>query len=224
MTYFRLINKGKGPTKLFVGGIHGNEGETTVDFFKALDFSDFSNGITIIYNFDPTDYVSTLKEEYYESDMGIRLINIIKKYKPDFYTELHCYNFENYKKLISSDRMEFQGVPPFIEIENKVLISSVSPIIRKKYFKKETICKTLEIPCKKGIYNQDYSNVYSNEKSNLEFDENLSSKTYLNIIKLISKSSTRTDFEKKMIELYPKQVKLAVKYAHEIFGKDYPPF
>lgn len=145
MSYYRFIDKGEGPTKLFVGGIHAHEGETTIDFFKSLPFSDFSEGKIFIYNFDNTPYISTLKKEYFDSNMGKYIINLIKKHKPDFYTELHCYNIKNHKKLTFKDRMESQGVPPLINLENNVLISSVSPLIRIKYFKMETVCKTLEI-------------------------------------------------------------------------------
>jgi hypothetical protein len=109
MSYYRFIDKGEGPTKLFVGGVHGREGETTINFFKSLNFSDFANGKTFIYNFDNTPYISTLKKEYYDSQLGKNIINLIKKHKPDFYTELHCYNIKNYKSLISSNRRESQG-------------------------------------------------------------------------------------------------------------------
>ena len=39
-----------------------------------------------------------------------------------------------------------QGVPPLIDCGNFILVSSVSPLIRFKYFEKETVCKTIEIP------------------------------------------------------------------------------
>jgi len=212
MSYYRFIDKGKGPTKLFVGGIHGHEGETTIDFLKLLSYSDFSNGKTFIYNFDNTPYISTLKKEYYNSKIGKEIINLIKKHKPDFYTELHCYNIKNYKNLISPNRRDSQGVPPLIELENHVLISSVSPLIRTKYFQMEIVCKTLEIPCS------------NKNNSNERFAENSEFNTYLNVLKLIAKSNNRKVFEDKMINLYPKQVKLAIKYSNEIFGKNFPPF
>lgn len=215
MSYFRCINKGKGPTKLFVGGIHGNEGKTTIHFLKSLIANDFSKGKIIIYNFDKTPYISTLKEEYYKSTIGKEIIAIIKKYKPDFYTELHCYNFKNYNKLISPKRKKEQGVPPLIELENHVLISSVSPLIRMEYFSKETICKTLELPC----FNE---NQHDNDGN--DFNKELAVSTYFNILKLIAKSKNRKEFEKEMIAIYPKQVDLAIKYAKEIFGNYFPPF
>ena len=212
MSYYRFIDKGKGPTKLFVGGIHGSEGETTINFFKSISYSDFSNGKTFIYNFDTTPYISTLKKEYFESKIGKYIITLIKKHKPDFYTELHCYNIKNYKKLISKNRRESQGVPPLIELENHVLISSVSPLIRMKYFEMSTICKTLEIPC------------FNKNKEGERLFENQEFNTYLNVLKLIAKSNDRKTFEEKMIAIYPGQVKLAIKYSNEIFGENFPPF
>lgn len=51
-----------------------------------------------------------------------------------------------------------------------------------------------------------------------------SANTYLNILKILAKVNNREEFQNKMIELYPKQVDLAIKYAREIFGKYFPPF
>ena len=253
MSYYRFIDKGKGPTKLFVGGIHGHEGETTIDFLKSISYSDFSKGKTFIYNFDYTEYISTIKKDYYETKIGKTIINLIKKHNPDFYIELHCYNIKNYENLISPNRRESQGVPPLIDLENHVLISSVSPLIRKKYFKMETICKTLEIPCiNKKLYWNDLSsitegNINKNDiakynvnkdiakndisKYNVNEDDNVNNynlnksfNTYLKIIKILSKVKTRDEFQRIMIKKYPKQVELAVKYAKEIFGEKFPPF
>lgn len=212
MCYFRCINKGNGPIKLFIGGIHGNEGETSLKFLKSLNRDDFSNGKTFIYNFDRSKYISTLKEEYYNSPIGSEIIDIIKKHKPDFYTELHCYNIKHYENLISPNRRKSQGVPPLIELKNHVLISSVSPLIRMKYFSKNTICKTLEIPCFA-------ENVF---KESIDYEKSIS--TYMEVLKLIAKSKNREDFEKEMTIKYPKQVNLAISYAKEIFGENFPPF
>ena len=232
MSFFKCINKGKGPTKLFIGGVHGNEGKTAIGIFRYLIASDFSNGKNIIYNFDATPYISTLKEEYYSSAIGREIIAIIKRYKPDFYTELHCYNLKNYKKLTSPKRRENQGVPPLIELKNHVLISSVSPLIRKKYFKREAICKTLEMPCLSENEVNSYKSLkvtgVNKNSSNSYFDNNyneeLAIKTYLDILKLIAKSKSRKEFEKEIIAIYPKQVEFAKSYAKEIFGENYPPF
>jgi hypothetical protein len=36
MVFFRAIDGGDGPTKLFIGGVHGKENYTTLRFFKLL--------------------------------------------------------------------------------------------------------------------------------------------------------------------------------------------
>jgi len=116
------------------------------------------------------------------------------------------------------------GVPPLIELKNHVLISSVSPLIRKKYFKKEAICKTLEMPClnENQSLNENQANSYLDNIP--EYNKKLATETYLNIVKLIAKSKSRKEFEKEMIIIYPNQVEIAKNYAKEIFGEDYPPF
>ena len=55
MSYFRYIDNGSGPTKLFIGGVHGNEGETSLKFLKRIDFNDLSPGQFYFYNFDKTE-------------------------------------------------------------------------------------------------------------------------------------------------------------------------
>ena len=42
MSYFRYVDNGEGPTKLFIGGVHGNEGKTSLKFIKRLNIDDFS--------------------------------------------------------------------------------------------------------------------------------------------------------------------------------------
>ena len=42
MSYYRHINNGEGPVKLIIGGIHGNEGQTTINLVKLLKKTDFS--------------------------------------------------------------------------------------------------------------------------------------------------------------------------------------
>lgn len=44
MSYFRYVDNGEGPTKLFIGGVHGNEGKTSLKFLKRLNADDFSEG------------------------------------------------------------------------------------------------------------------------------------------------------------------------------------
>ena len=218
MSYFRFIDNGNGPTKLFIGGLHGNEGKTSIKLLKSLKKEDFHEGQIFIYNFDESRYISTLKKEYYQSSLGLKIIDLIKKIKPDFYTELHCYNIDHFKSLIGDSRRNLQGVPPLIDCGDYILISSVSPQIRLKYFSKETICKTLEIPC-----------IHDNEKIKYAkdiygFNKKISVNRYMDIIKLIAKSKNRIDFENKISYYYPHQVDLARIYVKEIFGDEFPPF
>lgn len=46
---------------LFIGGVHGNEGKTSLKFIKRLNIDDFSKGQFYFYNFDKTPYISTIK-------------------------------------------------------------------------------------------------------------------------------------------------------------------
>ena len=50
MSYYRHINNGEGPVKLIIGGIHGNEGQTTINLVKLLKKTDFGPGQIYIYN------------------------------------------------------------------------------------------------------------------------------------------------------------------------------
>ena len=216
MSFFKYIDNGKGPTKLFLGGVHGNEGKTSIKFINSLKHEDLSCGQFYFYNFDKTEYIKTKKKEYYESELGQRILNLIKYFEPDFYTELHCYNLKNYDKLTSMERYKQTGVPPLIPAGNHVLVSSVSPLIRMTYFSTDTVCKTLEFPCIEKLTPE------SIEK--FGFDEKLAIGRYMDLLKLITKCETRMDFEKAMMKKYKSQVKLAMDYAKKVFGEDFPPY
>lgn len=216
MSYFRYIDNGDGPTKLFVGGIHGNEGVTSLRFLKNIKEEDLSPGQFYFYNFDKTPYVSTIKKEYYESEIGQRILNLINYFEPDFYTELHCYNLKNYDKLTSMGRYKKTGIPPLIKLGNHVLVSSVSPLIRMTYFSTETVCKTLEFPC--------FEKLTPELIEEYGFDELKAIETYEKLLKLILRSPSRKYFETEMMKDYSHQVHLAMKYAKMVFGEDFPPY
>lgn len=61
MSYFRYVDNGEGPTKLFIGGVHGNEGKTSLKFIKRLNIDDFSKGQFYFYNFDKLHIFLQLK-------------------------------------------------------------------------------------------------------------------------------------------------------------------
>ena len=216
MSYFRYVDNGEGPTKLFVGGIHGNEGVTSLKFLKRIRDEDLSPGQFYFYNFDRTPYISTIKKEYYESEIGQKILDLIEYFEPDFYTELHCYNLKNYDRLTSIERYNRTGIPPLIKLGNHVLVSSVSPLIRMTYFSTDTVCKTLEFPCVEKLTPEIV------EEYN--FNKEKAVKSYEDLLKLILKAPSRKYFEDEMIRLYKDQVDLAIRYAEKVFGKYFPPY
>jgi len=216
MSYFRYIDNGKGPTKLFIGGVHGNEGLTSLRFLQRIREEDLSPGQFYFYNFDRTPYISTIKKEYYESETGKRILDLIEYFEPDFYTELHCFNLKNYEKLTSMDRYVKTGIPPLIKLGNHVLVSSVSPLIRMTYFSTDTVCKTLEFPCLEKL-TPEIVNKYG-------FNRDLAIRTYEDLLKLILRAPSRKYFEAEMLKNYRDQVDQAIRYAEKVFGKDFPPY
>ncbi|WP_407431271.1 DUF2119 domain-containing protein [Methanobrevibacter sp.] len=216
MSYFQYIDNGRGPTKLFLGGIHGNEGKTSIKFIKSIKQDDLSCGQFYFYNFDRTEYISTIKKEYYESELGQKILKLIEYFEPEFYTELHCYNLKNYNKLTSMERYLKTGVPPLIPAGNHVLVSSVSPLIRMTYFSADTVCKTLEFPCLEKLTPE--------IMDNFNFDKELAINRYMDLLTLITKCESRVDFENAMMKKYKTQVKLAMDYAKKVFGEDFPPY
>ena len=216
MSFFQYIDNGKGPTKLFLGGVHGNEGKTSIKFIKSIKQDDLSCGQFYFYNFDKTDYISTLKKEYYQSDLGQMILKLIEYFNPDFYTELHCFNLANYNKLISRERYKKTGFPPLIPAGNHVLVSSVSPLIRMTYFSKDTVCKTLEFPCLEKLTPE--------IEEKYDFDKKLSIERYMDLLRLITKCESRIDFENAIMKKYKPQVLLAMDYAKKVFGEDFPPY
>ena len=216
MSYFQYIDNGKGPTKLFLGGVHGNEGKTSIRFIKSIKKEDLSNGQFYFYNFDRTDYISTIDKKYYESELGQKILGLINYFEPDFYTELHCYNLKNYDKLTSMERYKKTGVPPLIPAGDHVLVSSVSPLIRMTYFSTDTVCKTLEFPCIEKLTPEICAEY--------DFDKDKSIERYMDLLRLITKCETRLDFEKAMMKKYKTQVHMAMDYARKVFGEDFPPY
>lgn len=216
MSYFRYIDNGRGPTKLFIGGVHGNEGATSLKFIKRISDDDLSAGQFYFYNFDRTDYISTIRKEYYESEIGLKILDLIRYFEPDFYTELHCYDLRNYERLTSMERYKSTGIPPLIKLGNHILVSSVSPLIRMTYFSTDTVCKTLEFPCLEKL-TPEIADEYG-------FNMDLAVDTYEDLLKLILRSPSRQHFENEMMKTHREQVFIAMDYAKKVFGEDFPPY
>jgi hypothetical protein len=202
MEYFKKIEKSDGPTRIFIGGVHGKEGLTTIELIKKLNNEDVIDGKLLLFNCPNSKYISTLDPRYYKTEMGKTIIDLINTYKPEIYVELHCYKPESYHKLINLNRKDEAGVPPLIELEKGVLISSVAPYLRTELFKRNDVCITLEMPCNPSEESKE---------------------VYFEIMKEIAGSDNRKEFEEKLRVKYPVQVKRARKYAAEFFG-EYPAF
>ena len=194
-------------------------GKDVLPLIKLLSNDDFSSGQIYIYNFDKTPYISTIHREFYQSEQGKRILDLIDYYKPDFYTELHSYNIKHFKKLTSLERLDNQGIPPLIDCGQYVLCSSVSPLIRRNHFTKENICQTLEFPSFRG---EDLKLSDEELFKKYDYDYNLSVKEYMSFLRLITLSKNRDDFEKRVLKDYKKQADLALKYVKIIYGLDFP--
>lgn len=145
---FKIIGEGE-PTRLFIGGVHGREGMLTEKVLLRLLDSELNvnPGRLILCNLTTSgEYISTLNRAYYQSKAGLKLLEIIRGYKPGIYVELHSYSRESHERLTDPERKQKAGVPPLIELEQEVLIGSVSPLIRTSEFKIYDLCLTLEIP------------------------------------------------------------------------------
>ncbi len=144
----KIIGNGE-PTRLFIGGLHGQEGLHTGKILHQLSNAELTveHGRLILCSLTTEgEYISTLEKAYYSSKTGVKLLEIIRRFKPSVYVELHSYTPESYERLTDPERKQKAGVPPLIELEQKLLIGSVSPLIRTSEFKIHDLCLTLEIP------------------------------------------------------------------------------
>ncbi|MHC1610267.1 MAG: DUF2119 domain-containing protein [Candidatus Methanospirareceae archaeon] len=147
MKLYRSIAPENGPRRLFVGGLHGNEGLYTAPILERLAREEVSAGEAIIVPslVKNSPYIGVLSEEYYRSGAGIRLLQLIQRYKPSFYFELHAYEKRSYSRLTDPERVKKIGVPNFVDLGGGILIGSIAPILRRK-FTEHDFCMTLEVP------------------------------------------------------------------------------
>ncbi len=147
MKLYRSIAPEKGPTKLFVGGLHGDEGLYTAPILERLAQEEVSAGEAIIVPslIENSKYIGVLTEQYYRSEAGLRLLYLIQEYNPSFYFELHAYGKQSYARLTDPERVKKIGVPPFVDLGDGILIGSIAPILRRE-FTEHDFCMTIEIP------------------------------------------------------------------------------
>jgi hypothetical protein len=144
---YRMSGSGAGPLKLFVGGLHGDEGRYTAPILERLAREEVSSGEVIIVPqlTEQSTYIGVLNREYYESEAGQRLLQLIHQYQPRFYFELHAYSQHSYARLTDPERVQKIGVPHFIDLDEGILIGSIAPMLRLQFSARD-FCMTIEIP------------------------------------------------------------------------------
>ncbi len=190
---FEVIGIGE-PVRLVIGGVHGREGIITEPILKGVSKRVTSGSLVICNLSRSSRYVSTLNPAYYQTRIGRRLLSLIRKYRPEIYIELHSYRRRAYSKLTDPQRKEKTGVPPLIDLEEGILLGSVSPQIRNSEFSKYDLCLTLDFP------------------ADLKYP--------LKVIKILNMaiaSWSRLEFLEKLGEKYPVKVKEAEKNYYQYF-------
>ena len=81
--FFKEIGVKEGPSRLFVGGLHGKEGLSTIHAIETVKNINLNEGSLVLSNFPPSPYLSTLNPLYYLSLAGGKLLDIIRKYRPE---------------------------------------------------------------------------------------------------------------------------------------------
>jgi hypothetical protein len=203
---YRLIAAEGRPAKLFAGGLHGTEGLYTAPILEHLAQEEIYRGEVIIVPslVETSEYIGVLSEEYYQSDAGMKLLQLIHHYKPRFYFELHAYEEPAYARLTDPERVKKIGVPHFVDLYKGILIGSIAPILRRK-FTVNDFCMTIEIPKWKSAHTEIIKKV-------------------LEVLRI---ALTKTDREEVMHELrmrYPDQIKMAEELFHQYYREHLKPF
>jgi hypothetical protein len=203
VSFSKEIGAKWGTSRLFAGGVHGKEGSSTIQVIEAANDISVPEGNLILYNLPPSPYLSTLDPLYYLSLTGSKLMGLIQKNRPDIYLEMHCYHQDTYSKLTRKDRKEVFGVPGLVELENRVLIGSVSPLIRSVFFDLTDFPFILEIPCNPPV-------------------ETL--QTCQKIMEILAGSSNRMDIMAKLSQVYPQQIETLNTYFKDYSLNFHPAF
>jgi len=218
MKKYRLTHSGKGPTRLFVGGLHGDEGLYTAPILDRLaqDGSSVLAGIgtgeSIIVPYLAEEskyrYISLLLSEYYRGEIGTKLLQLIHEHNPSFYFELHTYDKRSYSQLTDSERLKKIGVPPFVDLKSGILIGSIAPILRRE-FGVSDFCMTIELPKWKIV----------NENEGEEIKEKV-----LEVLRLGLTKADREDMMREFRILYPAEVKMAEELFYRYYRNQLKPF
>ena len=190
----RIYGNGR-PVRLFAAGLHGEEWKDTTGLLRDIK-PPKTGTLALIPLVDRGKYISTLDPDYYPGT-GKELLKAIEKLKPEIYVELHSYSRENLEKLARKDRLELIGVPAYSILKEGVLLGSVSPWIRKKYFPKEALCLSFEL--RKG-------SVESREFA-------------AHMLEILKEVKSRDEFIEFMKKEFPVQAKKAIEDYRRFYGE-----
>jgi hypothetical protein len=190
----RIYGGGR-PIRLFVAGLHGDEWKDTTGILKNIK-APKTGTLALIPVVSSGKYVSTLEADYYP-ETGIKIIKAIEILKPEIYVELHSYSRENLEKLAGKDRLDRIGVPAYSVLKEGVLLGSVSPWIRKKYFPKEALCLSFEI-----------------QKENIK-----SRKFTALMLDVLKETQSREEFIEYLKKEFPVQAKKAIDDYRRFYGE-----
>jgi hypothetical protein len=189
----RRITLGSGdPKRLFVGGLHGDEWRHTSGVLESLD-APGAGTLVVIPKLTDLAYVSTLDERYY-TGYGGDLIAIIEDIRPAIYLELHSYS--DFDGLTDSRRIDKKGVPAYVELEDGVLIGSISPILRRMCFSVRDFCVSFEIPAENGR----------------------SQRTITRLLDFVKECVSVGEFVDFLLERYPEQGGVAIEEYKRFYG------
>ncbi|WP_406662122.1 DUF2119 domain-containing protein [Methanolobus sp. ZRKC3] len=189
----KILGSGR-PMRLFVAGLHGNEWKDTSSILENIE-APKTGTLAVIPLVNKENYISTLDDNYF-IDIGQKIITAIEELEPEVYIELHSYSAENQTKLTDPERINRVGVPAFSQLDNDVLLGSVVPYIRKKYFPMEALCLTFEI-----------------QKGNPD-----SKKCTALLIDRVKELSSKEEFIKFMLQRYPEQAKKVIEDYKNFYG------
>lgn len=206
MTLYRSITHVKGPTKLFVGGLHGDEGLYTAPILELLAQEDLSAGEAIIVPSlaENSSYIGVLNAEYYQSEAGKILLLLIHDYNPRFYFELHAYGEHSYESLTEPERIKKIGVPQFVDMGDGILIGSIAPILRRN-FTLHDFCMTIEVP------------KWKSDRASIK-------EQVLEILQIALKHTNREALMHEFRMRYPVQVKMAEELFYTYYRHQLKPF
>lgn len=193
-TELKVYGHGK-PVRLFVAGLHGDEWKDTTDILMRIKPPERGT-LALIPIVRKGEYTSTLDPAYYPV-MGKIILDAIGTLNPEIYIELHSYSRGNLEKLAGRDRLERIGVPAYSILKEGVLLGSVSPWIRKKYFPKEALCLSFEI-----------------QKGNPE-----SRKFTSSMLEILKDAESRDEFIEYLKKEFPEQARKAVEDYRRFYGE-----